>query len=116
MWLWLWLAVLRGLGDRLAANSPLLLLDVDVVHSIACVLCQPCCISLAGVRDAVPTIAEIVWPWIDGQDQQEDTMLDGGAGSGGLDGLDGFDGLDALGLDGLDGLDALGLDDDDIGL
>ena len=29
MWLWLWLVVLRGLGGRLAADSPLLLLDMD---------------------------------------------------------------------------------------
>jgi hypothetical protein len=93
MWLWLWLAVLRCLGDRLAADSPLLLLDVDVVHTIASVLSQPCCITLAGVRDAaaaaataatdmaaVPTIAEIVWPGIGGREQeapyQEDTMFD----------------------------------------
>ena len=78
LWLWLWLVVLRGLGDRLAAGSPLLLLDVDVAHSIASVLSQPGCITLAGVHDAaaaamaaVPTIAEIIWPSIGGQDQEE---------------------------------------------
>ena len=62
------IAVLRGLSDRLAADSPLLLLDVDVVHSIASVLSQPCRIMLAGLCGAdattlaVPTIPEIVWP------------------------------------------------------
>ena len=129
MWLWLWLVVLRGLGGRLAADSPLLLLDMDAVHSIMSALPRPCCVTLAKVHEAaattmaeLPTIPEIVWPVISGQDQQENTMFDDDLNFpfayeslhtdgavlqlGGGDG----DGLDTLCLD------TLGLDDDDIGL
>ena len=109
MWLWLWLATLRGLGDRLAADSPLLLLDVDVVHSIAFVLSQPCRIALAGVRDAaatamaVPTIAEIVWPDID-NDPNTPVYIDADLNTPAVDPFNDDIGLDAT------------VDDDDIGL
>ena len=110
MWLWLRLVVLRGFGSsRLAADSPLLLLDMDVVHSIASALSQPCCITLAEVHDAaattmaaLPTIPEIVWP--------ENTILDDDRNFSLLD-----DDLNFSLEPGL-GLDVLDLDDDDIEL
>ena len=107
------------MSDRLAADSPLLLLDVDVVNSIAFVLSQLCCITLRGVRDiaaiamaAVPTIAEITWPDTGGHDW-EDTMVDDDLQLGDINAVlqlgdplnDGF----VLGLGG-------DLDDDDLGL
>lgn len=125
MWLWLWLVVLRGLGGRLAADSPLLLLDMDAVHSIMSVLSQPCCVTLAKVHEAaattmaaLPTIPEIVWPVISGRDKQENTMFDDYLNFSLYQSLhtDGTPTVLQLGGGDGDGLDTLSLDDDDIGL
>ena len=108
--MWLLLAVRRGLNDRLAADSPLLLLDMDVVHGIASELLLGS--PSSHVVDLL--IPEIIWPeqWMHSLEHMHQegtcTMLDDDLNTPVYDGLN-------LGLNSPNS--GLGLlDDDDCGL